>query len=465
MAVPPSVVVGGSIAALVTADRLAAAGRAVELHVPERGVGGGFVPIEVGERRLDLGVRLIELSYDDAVGAAPPLAHYQAGPHGHRPYLQLINQFVDGLVGGELVVVPTPQASIDGIWIDDYVLTGNLAGVMAALPDYEREAMASQAARCLDAEGPHGVFAAGREEERWGRTLDDVGRAHAGDLFHERLMESLAAKILPGGCSSIVAALHRKVWLPLFHPVTVWEACTGRLAYEPDRTFFTVAGGGMGEVARRLIDRVMSSPLVQVEVSGPLVGLASGPGDEVELQFADGGVLRADRPVLGVGPEELFAAAGIGLGAERVVATMVWADVPDADVRSVPSAIFATEPDIGVFRVSENLADRRTGHRTFCCELDHRADDPTAWADVARSALVALGLVVPGAGIEVVTAASRPAYARPGPSDLAAFRQAAARFDEQAVPALVVGGAAAFGADSFNEQVVQALAAVEVLID
>jgi hypothetical protein len=459
----PQVVVGGTIASLVVADRLAAAGRPVELHVPERGVGGGFVPIAAGDRRLDLGVRLIELSYDDEVTAAPPLRDYRPGPHGHRPYLQLIDEFVDGLVGGELVTVPTPQTSIDGAWVDDYVLTGNLAGVMGALPDDERAAMADEAARRLEVEGPHGVFAPGREDERWGRTLDDVGRAHAGDLFHDRLMESLAAKILPGGCSAIVAALHRKIWLPLFHPVTVWEACAGRLGYEPDRTFFTVAGGGMGEVARRLIDRVTSSPLVRVEPSGALVGLTPRAGTEVELRFAAGSSLVTDRPVLGVGADELFGAAGVAFEAQRVVATMVWVDVPDEDTVAVPSALFSLEPDIGVFRVTENLADRRPGYRTLCCELDHRADDESAWHDVARSALVELGMVVPSARVESVTAASRPAYPRPGPSDLAAFRESRAHYGERAIPAVVVGGATAFGADSFNEQVVQALAAVEVL--
>ena len=59
----PVVVVGGSVAALVTADAVSAAGPPVELHLPARGVGSGFLPIRHSDRLLELGPRLIELAY------------------------------------------------------------------------------------------------------------------------------------------------------------------------------------------------------------------------------------------------------------------------------------------------------------------------------------------------------------------------------------------------------------------
>ncbi len=72
-------VVGGSIAALVAADAAARAGRSVDLLLPARGVGGGFRPLEVDGRRLDLGVRLLELDREDA-GPPPDLAAYRPCP-------------------------------------------------------------------------------------------------------------------------------------------------------------------------------------------------------------------------------------------------------------------------------------------------------------------------------------------------------------------------------------------------
>ena len=117
--------------------------------------------------------------------------------------------------------------------------------------------------------------------------------------------------MLPGGTASVIGALHRKIWLPLFHPVTAWEACTGTLTYRPQRTMFTLAQGGMGAVAQRLLDRVRAAPEVTVHDVGALHGLAAGDGDEVVLLFEDGTERTASRPVLGVGADELFAAAGI----------------------------------------------------------------------------------------------------------------------------------------------------------
>jgi hypothetical protein len=461
--VNPQVVVGGSIASLVATDQLARRGRRVELHLPERGVGGGFMPIETARRRLDLGARLIELSYDDEVGVPPPLDRYQAGPHGHRPYLALIDELVRELAGDDLVTVRAPEVSVDRRRIRDYVLNGDLSGLVEVVPDVELAAMADQAAARLEAEGPRGVFDPAREAERWSRTFADVSRAHAGELFHNRFIESLAAKILPGGSESVVAALHRKIWLPLFHPLTVWQACIGELAYQPDRLMYSVDGAGMGEVVKRLLDRVTASESVQIEQSGALLGLdADGDSGAVILRFEDGS-RTVTQPVVGVGAEELFAATGVVFEPERVVATMVWVDVPADQAADVPSVLFATESDLGVFRITENLADRRSGHRTFCCEVDHRHADAAAWPDLVAEALVALGVVVADARLEQVAAASRPAYLTPSPANLAAFATARQDFEARHVPAVVVGGATAFAADTFNEQVVQGLAAAEAV--
>ena len=62
---PPRV--GGGIAGLVAADALACGGRPVRLLLPERGVGGGFLPMRRDGLRLELGVRLLELGYEDDV--------------------------------------------------------------------------------------------------------------------------------------------------------------------------------------------------------------------------------------------------------------------------------------------------------------------------------------------------------------------------------------------------------------
>jgi hypothetical protein len=82
-------------------------------------------------------------------------------------------------------------------------------------------------------------------------------------------------------------------------------------------------------------------------------------------------------------------------------------------------------------------------------------------ADAVRRAVVATGLVREGAAVDVVHHLAGPAMPDPGPAARAAFATARARLNDAALDAEVVGGAAAFGADSFNEQVIQGLRAEE----
>ena len=128
--------------------------------------------------------------------------------------------------------------------------------------------------RSLAREGPAGLFGPGRDDERWALSLQDAGIAHTGPVFHTKALGSLVSKILPGGGSDVVAALHRKVWLPLFHPLTVWQAVRGELDYRPDRPMYTVAGRGMGALVERLVDRVVAAPEVRLLETGRLVELS-----------------------------------------------------------------------------------------------------------------------------------------------------------------------------------------------
>ena len=456
----PVIVVGGSVAALTAADALGAAGVAVELFLPERGIGGGFLPLDRDGRRLDLGPRVIELRYDDAdLPPSPPLHTYVPGPHGHRPFLGLLDDFVATLVGDDLIEVPPAAASVGGRRTGDYVLAGDLSGLDQAIEAGVLADLAAALAERVSVEGPHGWFAAERGGLPWDHTFGEISKDHVGRPFHDLLIEPIAAKIVPGGSSSVLAPLHRKIWLPLFHPITAWEACVGRLSYLPDRPFATVAGGGMGEVVRRLLDRASEAPSVTVRREGSLTALADAGAGRVGLSFTSGEMVVATDPVLGVGAEELFAAAGLAYEVDKVLASMVWIDLPESDVASLPSVLFSAEPGIGVMRVTDSRADQRDGWRTVCCEVacDVAAPDREA---VALRGLVDLGVASSVERAVVVTSASVPAFAVPSATNLDRFVAARAAFDALGMRLRVVGAPTAFGVDSFNEQVVQGLAAV-----
>lgn len=455
----PIVVVGGSVAALAAADALAGRGRPVDLFLPERGIGGGFLPLERDGRRLDLGPRVIELRYDDAEPApSPPLDTYRPGPHGHRPFLGVIDDFVAALVGDDLIEVAPAACSVAGRRTGDYVLAGDLSGLADALDADVLTALADEAAARVSMEGPHGWFAPTRGGLPWDRTFSDISIDHVGRPFHELLIEPIAAKILPSGSADVLAPLHRKIWLPLFHPVTAWEACVGHLTYLPDRPFATIEGGGMGEVVRRLLERVSSAVGVSVRHEGGLRGISGDGGSGVTLTFSSGATVATSSPILGVGAEELFGAVEVAYAVDKVVATMVWVDLPESDVASLPSVLFSAEPQVGVMRATDSRADERAGWRTVCCEVACGVA-PEDREAAALAGLVELGVATSVERAEVVTSVSVPAFPVPSAANRATFAAARDAFDAKGLPVRVVGGPTAFGVDSFNEQVVQGLAA------
>jgi hypothetical protein len=219
----------------------------------------------------------------------------------------------------------------------------------------------------------------------------------------------------------------------------------------------------MGEIVLRLVRRVEATPSVTIHRSGSLTGIAHAGAEEVVLHFADGSTRRAERPVVGVGAGELFTAAGVDLHADRVPATMVWVDVADDDVVHLPSVLCSAEPDIPLYRVTESFVDRRPGHRTLCCEVDHRRTRPGEWFSLATGALTDLGVIRDGADVQQVGAASQGAFVAPSHENRAAFGVARSAFDALGLAAWIVAGATSFGVDTFNEQVVQGLAAAEAL--
>lgn len=451
-------VVGGSIAALVAADARLRRGGAVDLLLPRRGVAGGFAPLAVKGRRLGLGVRLLEIDREDAA-APPPLSEYVAGPSGHVPYVRTLADWTRELAGDGLRETDGLAMVVDGRLADDIYFTVDLDGLRAALPAAEADRTAAEAADARRREGDAGVLGAGRDLDAL--SLEDASRRNHGAAFHERFIAAMCRKIHPGGAAAVPAALRRKVWMPLFHPRTLEEAAAGRpTGYRPHRPFHTVEPGGVGALVAALLARIHAAPRARVVETGRLLGVSSAPGvPGVQLRTDDLDCDTGRRPVLGTSPAELFAAVGAGYDAPRLPMSIAWAEVDERDVLALPALVHVPDPDIDAFRISPGDPPA-PGRRALTLEMRH--DMPAGRVAAAvRRAVVATGLVREGAPVEVVHHLAGPAMPDPGPAARAAFAAARARLNEARLDAEVVGGAAAFGADSFNEQVIQGLRAEE----
>ncbi|WP_372791882.1 NAD(P)-binding protein [Paraconexibacter sp.] len=447
----PVTVVGGQVAGLVAADALARAGREVHLVLPTRGVGGGFLPLRRDGRRLELGVRLLELGYEDD-HAPPPLADHVPGFGGHRPYTTLVRSWVTELVGDRLREVAPPRITLDGRSHDDVYFTVDLSPLPDILGPRQREEVAREAAQAAATLGDQGVL-----DDLGDLTLDEASRTNHGETFHRTLIAPVADKFLADGSARTLAAWRRKVWMPLFWPRTVVEACDGGPSFRPRRRFETVGDDGPGAVIEALLRRLRDATDVVIEPVGPLVE-ASPHGSEVELVI-DGRAepIRATRPILATGARELFGAVGHEYRVERARSVIAWLEVAMDEPLPLHHVVDEDNP---VVRVSDSGPGARPRTRVLCVELRHDLAAERA-PEAARRGLLDAGILDPVASAVPVFSGAMDTYDAPTAETRDAHAAALARLEATGLDALVVGGATAPGADAFNEQVVAGLAAAE----
>lgn len=457
----PLTVVGGSVAALVAADAAARDGRAVDLLLPRKGVGGGFSPLVLDGRRLERGVRLIEVHWE-GVGDPPPLADYRPEVDAHRPYARLLREWVEELAGDDLVEVSRPQMFFEGRTERELYWATDLSRLRALLGPAHADAVAAEAAISAQRGGAAGVLAAERSDESWERYLTEGSVANHGETFHRLLIDPVCRKIRPQGGDDVPLRLRRKLWMPVYWPKTVWEAASGReLSFKPERPFHSIRPGGASELVDRLLARLERSPAARIVRTGRVERIAAGDRGAVRIGFEGGEQHTARRPVLGLAPGELFAAAGVEYAPERVHSVLCWVELSEHDLLELPSMLHAVDADVPVFRVTAGERDAGRGRRTLTVELSHDVAEEEIPA-ATRAGLERIGIVREGAPLATIAAFAGRTFTAPTRDSHARFEQARAAFGALGLDAEIVGGAESFGADTLNDQLVQGLRAAAV---
>ena len=467
----PVEVVGNAIASLIAVDALARAGRKVRWFRPPGPLSGGIQTLQTEGRSLELGMRLIELSYEPgdvapanvaSVPPNPPLADYVPGPHGHRRYVGLVESVIQELAGADLFAVEEPSCWVRGSIGKDYVVVGDLIDLPQFVSSADLSRIVDEAYLAVQDVGPSGLFARSDQSDLMNESLAVVSIRHFGSTLWSRLVEPLVDSI--AGSHDVSAGLHRKVWMPLFHPQTVLEAARGDLQYRPDRPLYSIKGGGMGQILKRLEARVTNSPTVSVLPTAPVSSVSNSGQGKVTFVFEDGTTLDATAPIVGLEPKALFSAAGIEYEPTRAMTSIAWVDVDHGahQVDSVPSVQWVVDDRLPVHRVTQNRGDGRgvEGGLTWIVEMRHDlpADDLNR---EATRALEVLGLSTT-AHSQVIRSMQVPSFVLPSRSNAERFSSASNVLQDQDLAMTVVGGARRFGVDSLNEQIVQGLQAAEI---
>ncbi len=156
--------------------------------------------------------------------------------------------------------------------------------------------------------------------------------------------------------------------------------------------------------------------------------------------------------MLATGTEETFAAVGGDYRPDRYTAAVAWVELALEDLRVDASSVHVADPDVPLFRVSRNGHQPDPSRRVLVCELPASTDSDRI-AATARHGLEAAGIVREGAELRLVHRHVGPVLPAPSADNRDRFVEASRLLEEAGLPALVLGGAAALGADSLNEQI------------
>ena len=461
------VVVGGSDrrASCAADARLRRGRRPVDLLLPRRGVGGGFAPAARSAAAAWAWACACWRSTARTPATPPPLADYRAGADGHAPFVRRVAEWVGELCWARACARPTTRdvARRAPAWTTStsrstWTASRGAAprrGAPAPPPRPARPGRARRRRRRARATDTTCARCRWRRPRARNHGADLPRALHRADVRQDppRRRRRRARRPAAQGVDAALPPAHARARRR--------RAPTG---YRPRRPFHTVEPGGVGALVDALLARIRAR--------------ARRPGDRRPAAWcAPSAAAAAPRarvrrrarswtrggPSLGAGAQELFAAVGAGydapapphvdrLGrggrARRRWRCPAWST--SRTPTSPPSASArATTAAPGPPRADARAAPRPARRR--------------GWPPPSRRAVVEAGLVARGrAGRAWSTALARPGVARSRRRGAGRRSRRRARgFRTPRLDAEVVGGAAAFGADSFNEQVIQGLRAEE----
>ena len=425
-------IVGGTVAALVAALSAACRGCQVALYVDPARIGGSFAGVVAGQRRLDLGPRLFELDYE---GSAPrPISAFDPENGNHRPVIHAVATFIRSILGDDLRPAAEPEMWIGGGRTRCPLMTADLSSLPGALSAEDRACILTDARTTALADA----------------TLEQASIDQHGPRLHALLIAPVCAK-QHRGWPDLPAADRRKLWAALFHPATVTQAFAGRpIDFRPHRPVATTRTHQAHPFVDRLMQAVRAQPHIAVLPAGPLTGVEAAPSGCLALRFGSHAIrVPAEGCAIGAPPDQVFRAAGTAWRPDRMVASIMWLEVPDHAVRHAPSTLMIAEPAMRVLRISN--AGSIGGHTTFAVEFG--AGRPCGAE--ASSALRSTGLVGIDAVVRLVHAVSAPGAPVASCGNRATFQAAAAQVGDWGVDLLA--GARRFGFDSLNDQIADGL--------
>ena len=465
---PTVIVVGNSIAAMVSAISLGEAGWRVTLVSPSKRLGGHFAGLVLGGHTFDAGMVFLEFTSYNAQPGADIASYDPSRRNDVGRFFPLVESTLRRYA--EWRVVEAPLMRVQGRILPDLLIANHTASLLDLAPG-TREAIAGEL-RALTSEGRSPLHASRKATEPGFIDVDlhRASVANHGQTFHDLLIEPLCLKITARPTADFLARFHRLVWIPIFYPETLVAELSGTPQELPHTVFSYPKAGTVAALVQQMEQQLRASHGVTV-VEGAVTSLRhdNGCGPFV-IETAAGLEATGDRLVWAADQERLLSLLGedstqrMDRGSVVLVSALVHTDQV---VRSF-STLVIPEDERWPFRVTnQSVAAGEVAPKSrLSCEWNAAFVPGTPEEISLRTteALIALGVVSrPEAVAELRVDVLKDALLLPTASNGACWAGRRTSLDAifPTVPRL--GPAAPFGATSFNDQIVQGMKVVHDL--
>ena len=464
-----TIVYGGSLAAMVAVDQLAAAGEQVTFVTPSPRLGGRLGGARLGDARFDTGLVIFENGALNGGGYPDPTSYDPDVCNDCSRFGMLLARYTESL-GLVLERIPRLELWSHGRLIPDFIFDTRLDGVRA-LPDWlQAQATAELTARL--ASGEHPLHARRKHvEPRYGSlSYETASIANHGAVLHTACFDPFARKVT-GRSSADALALHsRDVRLPLFWPEALHDAFRGCDALLPDTPFHVVRGGAVSDLVAALAVRLRESSLVRRLVGSARAVHSDGAGIRLDV---DGTPIRGRHLIWGHDLDDLarLTSAAPVAPVERASMAIVLALVARADIANAElGTVIIPEDHALPYRITNQsrnagVPDESLARISVEWGGADAPDSDDALLALSQSALARIGVTKQDAGFVAHRILRIPgALVLPNAANRDAMLHMRQQVDASGLRILTVAPAAGFAVASLNDQLVQGMRAARLAL-
>ena len=457
------IMVGNGVAAMVAASELARNGRQVLAWNPAPQWGAHFGGLDLAGERFDIGMNFLEFT-SFAAQCDRPESYSASIRNDSGRFTAVIRRYIEGLV--TVVPTATPTSLYRGIFAPDLVISNQFA-LLDLLPEETKTCIRSELNSCIAAFAADSTWHARnkiKDAERFAEaSLERVSLANHGPTLHELLVESCCQRIIGQPSSAVSALLHRVVWLPIYHPETLLNYLSGSGAALKQTTFHYPQAGAFAAVIEALEKRMASMGGLEVwrDKTLPLTRAGAGwrLGDKAE----------GKKLVWALRPGQLasqFGGTDGHFGLTKSSVGIAFVSIPRECWRRRFSTLLVMEKDSPIYRVTDQSWSAGRVSEAALCTVELSAEMIADWPlhDAAHVAARLLGHL---RRLDILDSSDRVSVrAIRMFKDVIVQPSAANRrkaLDEHARVAAgfsdveLIGASAPFGANSFNDSIVQGL--------